>query len=350
MLQAWAECGRSAPRWQRPMPPVQWISATPLAAARAALRCDPESLRPLEQEAQEGQRRIRSASTTMDFSEPLPIDAALPELTAALRVAQRRGAGRAARRRQDHAGAARAGAGALGEGQENPRARAAPARRPRRRRAHGVDAGRGGRRDRRAIACASARRSRARPASRSSPKASSRASSSTIPRSPASPPCCSTSSTSARSTPISAWRWRATCSRACARTSSSWSCRRRSTARGSASCCSARRRLIESVGRAFPVETRYLGRDARVPIERQVADAIVRALARRCRLAAGLPARRRRDPPHRDAAARAHRRSHDRHRGALRRARSRGRRTARSRRRRPAAARWCWRPRSRRPR
>ena len=35
---------------------------------------------------------------------------------------------------------------------------------------------------------------------------------------------------------------------------------------------------IESEGRAFPVETRYLGRDARVPIERQVAEAIGRAL------------------------------------------------------------------------
>jgi ATP-dependent helicase HrpB len=36
--------------------------------------------------------------------------------------------------------------------------------------------------------------------------------------------------------------------------------------------------VIESAGRAFPVETRYLGRDARVPIERQVADAVARAL------------------------------------------------------------------------
>ena len=35
---------------------------------------------------------------------------------------------------------------------------------------------------------------------------------------------------------------------------------------------------IESEGRAFPVETRYLGRDARAPIEWQVADAIARAL------------------------------------------------------------------------
>ena len=36
--------------------------------------------------------------------------------------------------------------------------------------------------------------------------------------------------------------------------------------------------VIESEGRAFPVETSYLGRDPRAPIERQVADAVVRAL------------------------------------------------------------------------
>ena len=36
--------------------------------------------------------------------------------------------------------------------------------------------------------------------------------------------------------------------------------------------------VIESLGRAFPVETRYLGRDARAPIEPQVADAVMRAL------------------------------------------------------------------------
>jgi len=36
--------------------------------------------------------------------------------------------------------------------------------------------------------------------------------------------------------------------------------------------------LIESAGRAFPVETRYLGRDPRLPIEQQVADAILQAL------------------------------------------------------------------------
>ena len=36
--------------------------------------------------------------------------------------------------------------------------------------------------------------------------------------------------------------------------------------------------LVESAGRAFPVDTRYVGRDARAPIEREVADAVVRSL------------------------------------------------------------------------
>ncbi|MGH6682980.1 MAG: ATP-dependent helicase HrpB, partial [Pseudolabrys sp.] len=36
--------------------------------------------------------------------------------------------------------------------------------------------------------------------------------------------------------------------------------------------------VIESEGRAYTVETRYLGRDQRAPIERQVADAVQRAL------------------------------------------------------------------------
>ncbi len=36
--------------------------------------------------------------------------------------------------------------------------------------------------------------------------------------------------------------------------------------------------VIESAGRAFPVETRYVGRDARTPIERQVTDAVLRSL------------------------------------------------------------------------
>src|SRR4051795_9033854 len=36
--------------------------------------------------------------------------------------------------------------------------------------------------------------------------------------------------------------------------------------------------VVESEGRAFPVETRYLGRDTRAPLERQVTDAVLRAL------------------------------------------------------------------------
>jgi ATP-dependent helicase HrpB len=36
--------------------------------------------------------------------------------------------------------------------------------------------------------------------------------------------------------------------------------------------------VIESEGRSFPVETRYLGRDPHAPIERAVADAVMRAL------------------------------------------------------------------------
>jgi ATP-dependent helicase HrpB len=36
--------------------------------------------------------------------------------------------------------------------------------------------------------------------------------------------------------------------------------------------------VVESLGRAFAVETRYLGRDPRAPIERQVADAVLQAV------------------------------------------------------------------------
>lgn len=36
--------------------------------------------------------------------------------------------------------------------------------------------------------------------------------------------------------------------------------------------------IVESPGRSFPVDTRYLGRDARRPIEQQVAEAVARAL------------------------------------------------------------------------
>ena len=79
--------------------------------------------------------------------------------------------------------------------------------------------------------------------------------------------------------------------------------------------------VVESEGRAFPVETRYLGRDHARRIERQVADAVQRALRADHGLAAGVPAGRRRNPPHRDAAEGARRRRQRRYRRALRRAR-----------------------------
>ncbi len=59
--------------------------------------------------------------------------------------------------------------------------------------------------------------------------------------------------------------------------------------------------VIESQGRAFPVETRYLGRD-RAGADRAAGGGRGGAgTARRHRLAAGVPAGRGRNPPHRDA-------------------------------------------------
>ncbi len=200
-----------------------------------------------------------------------------------------------------------------------------------------------------ATACASARKCRARPASRSSPKACSPAWCSTIPRSTASRRCCSTNSTSARSTPISASRWRATCSSGLRDDlkilvmSATIDGARVAKLLGDAP-------VIESEGRAFPVETRYLGRDAtradRAPGGRRGGACAARGAG----LGAGVPAGRRGNPPHRDVAARA--------RSTIRRsmsspcsARSTPTcRTAPSRRRRRAGARSCWPPRSPRPR
>ena len=51
--------------------------------------------------------------------------------------------------------------------------------------------------------------------------------------------------------------------------------------------------VIASEGRAFPVETRYVGRDPKAPIDAQVADATVRALRAERRLDPGVPARHR---------------------------------------------------------
>ena len=109
-------------RWHRPMPSVQWISAT---RHEPLLRCDPNRSGPRTSAGRSA--AIESASTTMDFSEPLPIDAALPELTAALPWRAPRCWSGSAQRRQNHA-VPLVLAGAR-EGQENPRARAAPARR-----------------------------------------------------------------------------------------------------------------------------------------------------------------------------------------------------------------------------
>ena len=108
--------------------------------------------------------------------------------------------------------------------------------------------------------------------------------------------------------------------------------------------------VVASEGRAFPVETRYLGRKPDAPLERQMADAIAIGAARRSRLGAGVPAGRRRNPPHRRifwASACRMRRS----KSCRCSARSmRPCRTRPLRRRRRARARSCWRPRSRRPR
>ena len=195
------------------------------------------------------------------------------------RNAYARGARRPARRRQDHARSAGADGRALGEGRPPDRARASPPRRPRRRRADGCDLERKGWRDDRPARAAPEPGLGAAPASRSSPKACSQGRSSTIPRSTASRACCSTSSTSARSTPTSDWRWRSTRRRRCARTCVSSSCRRRSTARGCARLLGDAP-LIESQGRAFPVVTRYVGRDPRARIEDEVARATLEALDR----------------------------------------------------------------------
>ena len=134
---------------------------------------------------------------------------------------QRRGAGGAARRRQDHAGAAGAARCAVGcktrksscwsRGGSRP----APAPSGWQRRWASASARPS------ATASGSARKCRARPGSKSSPKASSPGRFSTIRNCPASPRCCSTSFTSARSMPIWAWRWRATPRSACARTCAS---------------------------------------------------------------------------------------------------------------------------------
>ena len=83
------------------------------------------------------------------FDTPLPIDAVLDQLSRTLADNNAGGAGGASRRRQDHAGAAGAARCAVAAGQEDHHAGAAPDRGPRQRRAHGEDAGRARRRNRR---------------------------------------------------------------------------------------------------------------------------------------------------------------------------------------------------------
>ena len=81
--------------------------------------------------------------------------------------------------------------------------------------------------------------------------------------------------------------------------------------------------VIESDGRAFPVETRYLGRKSDAPLERQMAEAIAQSAARRSRFGAGVSAGCRRNPPHREPTGRARAGPGGRDRAAVRRARRR---------------------------
>ena len=77
--------------------------------------------------------------------------------------------------------------------------------------------------------------------------------------------------------PIWGSRLRSTARAACGMTCASCRCRRRWTARGSRKLL-GNAPVIDSEGRAFPVETRYLGRDDTARIEDQMADAVMRAL------------------------------------------------------------------------
>ena len=57
--------------------------------------------------------------------------------------------------------------------------------------------------------------------------------------------------------------------------------------------------LIESTGRAYPVLTRYVGRNPSARIEDEVARVTLEAVAREERLDPGLPAGTKRNPPRR---------------------------------------------------
>ena len=186
--------------------------------------------------------RIKRA---MEFSSPLPIDVALPELTAALRARNTAvlvappGAGKTTRvplvlaeeRARGRQSRQRAASWCSNRAASPP----APLPSAWRRRSASASARPS------ACGCGSARKCHGGPASRSSPRAFSPGSFSTIRCSTASPPSCSTNSTSVRSMPISDWRSPVTRSLACARICGLWSCRRRSTARAWRSSLATRR-------------------------------------------------------------------------------------------------------------
>ena len=71
--------------------------------------------------------------------------------------------------------------------------------------------------------------------------------------------------------------------------------------------------VIESIGRSFAVETRYVGRDPRVRIEDAVTRVVLRGACRGSGLDPGLPARPGRDHPRRGRARPAHHRPEDRY-------------------------------------
>ena len=89
--------------------------------------------------------------------------------------------------------------------------------------------------------------------------------------------------------------------------------------------------LIESEGRAYPVQTRYVGRNPGARIEDEVARATLEALGFRKRLDPGLPAGNGRNPPRRRDPGGAGRAGRRRHRAAIRGAGLRARRTSPSR-------------------
>ena len=238
---------------------------------------------------------------------------------------ERRGPGRPARRGQDHAGAAGSGAGAVGEGEEAPRAGAAPARRPRRGRAHGGDLGRGGRcdgglsrplrfqgfagnphrgRDRRHLHAHGPRRSLARGRRRHPVRR--------VPRALA----------RRRSRPRARPRRTAGAARGSQAAGDVGDARRRTrrpaARRRARNRKSDRERRPRLPGRDEVYRTEYTRTDRTAGRRDDRAR-----IAGRCRLVAGLSSRRRRDPAHRDIPARTDLRSIDRHRRALWRARSR---------------------------